>query len=82
MSERKYSFSEIECMRRALAWTYPPMQTYYPEERTREIEERLRTLLIAGVDPQEVIDEAHKTMEARQKMEERGQKTPTHEISY
>jgi ABC-type glycerol-3-phosphate transport system substrate-binding protein len=69
MSERKYSYGEIEAMRQALTWDYPSGVGFYPEERTKEIEERIRTLMVGGVDPQEVLDQVQKNQAQRQKAE-------------
>lgn len=57
MSEqRRYSLSEIDAMRNAIRWSYSTGVAFYAEERTKEIEERIRTYMAADVDPQEIID--------------------------
>lgn len=63
--ERKYSFGEIESMRRALEWSYPSGVSYYAAERSKEIEERVRTFMVGGVEPQEVVDECNKILNAQ-----------------
>lgn len=51
MSERKYSISELDRMRRALRWLKP----YRSEETTPLlIEDRLRTYMLNGTDPEEL----------------------------
>lgn len=65
MSERKYSFSEIESMRSALAMSYPTAISYNASERSKEVEERVRTLMIGGVDPSEVIDKCSQVVSLR-----------------
>lgn len=67
MSEqRKYSVGEIDGMRQALAMSYPCGQPFYQEERTREIEERLRTYMIGNVDPADVFAQCQKSIAAQQ----------------
>jgi len=59
--ERKYSVSEIDKMRTAIAsWGFPNAVSYDPTHRAQEIEDRLRTYMAAGVDPKSVGDEVHK----------------------
>lgn len=66
MAERRYSFSEIQAMRNALRLSYPSGVSYYEDQRSKEIEERVRTLMVGGVDPKEVIAECEKRMAAEQ----------------
>ncbi len=55
MSERKYSVSEIERMRDALRWILiQPGVTYYEDQKAAEIEEQLRTYMLAGTAPEEL----------------------------
>lgn len=59
MAERKYSVSEIDSMRNTISsygWA-PNSGAYYPADRAMEIEERLRTYMIAGVEPTELFQE-------------------------
>ena len=67
MIERKYSVAEIDAMRNAISWVYPgPGVPFYKEEADKAIEERIRTYMSAGVDPQELIDQCGKTIAAWQ----------------
>lgn len=68
MSERRYSFREVEAMRAALAMGYPCGVSYSPAERSREIEDRIRTYMAGNVDPQEVIDGCRKSGASSQGM--------------
>lgn len=77
MSERKYSFSEIESMRQAISWSYPCNVPFYPEQRTKEIEERVRTLIVGGVDPHEVIEQCRAQFAQQQKAEAEWQRRAT-----
>jgi hypothetical protein len=92
MSERKYSYDEIEAMRAALRRSYPYREKYWwssgddsklwrdlREHNSaidRRIEDEVRTLMVAGVDPDEAvtgIDEAtaKQAEQQRIKQEER-----------
>jgi hypothetical protein len=53
MTERKYSITEIDRMRIAIRWSYPS-GVYYSNERTADIENRLRTYMQNGTDPEEL----------------------------
>lgn len=52
---RAYAYSEIEAMRRALSDDYPDGVSYRQDQRSREVEDRLRTAIAAGIDPQELL---------------------------
>jgi hypothetical protein len=54
---RTYTVAEIDRMRTAIQWTYPPGVAYMAVERLVWVEERLRTYIMAGIDPLEL--EAH-----------------------
>ena len=69
MEQRKYSFSEIQAMRQALAFSYPSGVCYYADERSKEIEERIRTYMVAGIDPQEVINACQEMLAQQQRMQ-------------
>jgi hypothetical protein len=59
MAERKYSLSEIDAMRMALqCLLIHPGVPYQPVEKTKEIEEQLRTYMINGTDPEELTKAA------------------------
>jgi len=67
MKERAYTVREIDAMREAIRWDFPSV-LYQPEQRSRGIEERIRTYMIGGVDPQEVIDACQERLLQRQEM--------------
>lgn len=51
---RSYTIEELELMREYLNWTLPNIGGgRTPAERAAEIEDRLRTMIAAGIDPQE-----------------------------
>lgn len=82
MSEqRRYSFNEIELMRQMLSMSYPDGVCYMADERSKEIEERVRTLMVGGVDPQEVVENCRKIVAQRQQfkidMQKRAAGTPS-----
>lgn len=60
MTERKYSISEIDKMRGAVRLKLQPgpMQPYNGAELSARVEDRLRTYMLAGVDPDELVKEA------------------------
>jgi hypothetical protein len=66
MTERAYTLKEIDQMRRNIlatrtSWevhSNPEYQQQYERRRDREVEDKLRSYLLAGVDPQELEDEA------------------------
>lgn len=70
MTERAYTFSEIQSMRQAIEWSYPCGVAFYPEQRTKEIEERVRTLMVGGCDPKEVIASCMSQVAQQQQMEQ------------
>jgi ABC-type glycerol-3-phosphate transport system substrate-binding protein len=69
--QRKYSVSEIDAMRQAIRWSYPDNVPFYQEERTKEIEELIRTYMAGGADPKEVAETYWKQSQARQAMQQR-----------
>lgn len=54
MAERKYSVAEIDRMRRSIRWSYPTGISCYEHERAADIENRLRTYMQNGTDPEEL----------------------------
>jgi hypothetical protein len=69
MTDRAYTVAEIDRMRTAVEW----MQSdgpYRPSERVHEIEERLRTYMLAGIDPQDLENQARKMVTERQRLTE------------
>jgi hypothetical protein len=65
MSEsRKYSISEINRMRNAIAGCYPSGESYRASERSAEVEDRLRTHMQNGTDPEELEAAANARMDA------------------
>lgn len=64
--DRKYSVYDIDAMRKAVerfGWM-ANSGSYYPADRAKEIEERVRTYMVAGVDPDELKDDLEKIWEA------------------
>lgn len=70
MSERKYSISEIDLMRKYIGCSYPAGVNYLPHERTAEIEQRLRTYMQNGTTPEELEKHAQDCMEEDRKWRE------------
>jgi hypothetical protein len=72
MTERAYTLKEVDQMRRAVfasrdSWevhSNPEYQQQYERRRDREVEDQLRTYLLAGVDPQELEDKTAALQEA------------------
>lgn len=62
MSERKYSVAEIDRMRAAISATFPCSWVFKGDgspgrrepDYSAQIEDRLRTYMLAGVDPDEL----------------------------
>lgn len=55
-TQRSYTLSEIDHMRKAIEWgIIPPGQCYYPADKTAQVEDRLRTYLASGIEPEEVV---------------------------
>lgn len=51
MSEKAYTVSEVDRMRKAITdYGFPIGVSYYPVDRAKEVEERIRTYMVAGVD--------------------------------
>lgn len=70
MAERKYSVAEIDRMRRAIECSYPG-GAYYAEQRSAEIENRLRTYMQNGTEPSELEEVAQQRMRAETQMRQR-----------
>lgn len=66
MSGRKYSVSEIDQMRRNIEHSYPSGVAYYAEERSKQIEDRLRTYMLNGTEPSELAEMCQAAMRANQ----------------
>jgi hypothetical protein len=72
MVERAYTIKEIDQMRRnilatRMSWeahSNPEYQRQYEQRRDREVEDKLRSYLLAGIDPQELEDEARAKRES------------------
>ncbi len=70
MTDRKYSISEIDAMRKAMDQRlffqrgermYGPGDDFREQQTIRRnVEEQLRTYMLAGIEPQDVIDKYHK----------------------
>jgi hypothetical protein len=72
MSERKYSVQEIERMRSALRWIITPVnQCFYPDEINKQIENQLRTYMLAGTEPNELERRLDEKMQLEQEMQHR-----------
>jgi hypothetical protein len=66
-SPRKYSLAEIDKMRSALNIILIRPNSCYDSAVAKEtIERRLRTYLLAGIDPEELFEKARRTDRARQ----------------
>lgn len=52
---RKYTMAEIASMRDSIRWSYPNGVCYRESERNADIEDRLRTYILAGIEPAEVL---------------------------
>jgi hypothetical protein len=61
MAERKYSVSEIDRMRRAVA-----LMMIGPCRNGAEVEDRLRTYMLNGTDPEELDEAAKPHIEAEE----------------
>lgn len=58
MIERAYTVAEIDTMRLTIThYGWPGGGSYYPAQRAAEIEDRLRTYMIAGVEPEDLNTE-------------------------
>lgn len=66
MIERKYSLSEIDEMRQLVRQILepPPMTPYFERELAASAEDRLRTYMLAGVEPQELRAKASQKMQS------------------
>ena len=54
-TQRTYTMGDIDRMRKAIDWNIiPEGQPYYPAEKNAQVEDRLRTYMLAGVSPEEV----------------------------
>lgn len=77
MSERKYSVSELDRMRRDLYWLHRPQGSYRESEHNAHLENILRTHMQNGTDPDELkaaVEELAKreTEETRKREREEG----------
>jgi hypothetical protein len=68
---RKYAIAEIEQMRNALRWSYPSGVSYYEKERSAEIENKLRTYMQNGTDPDELAAWSGRQRQAEQEAQQR-----------
>ena len=64
MAERKYSIGEIDRMRKAIEWCYPTGVPYLAAERAADVENRLRTYMQNGTDPEELEKMENDRLEA------------------
>lgn len=55
-SRRTYTTGEIDAMRDAIYWSYPKGDPWDDNERCKEVERTLRTYIMGGVDPNELIE--------------------------
>lgn len=60
---RKYSVAEIDAMRECIGWMYPSGVSYLQGERAADIENRLRTYMTNGTEPDELQKAARKSLE-------------------
>jgi len=60
MSDRKYSVAEIDRMREDIGRMFPLGVAYDPDWRARQIEDKLRTYMLNGTDPDELAAESDK----------------------
>lgn len=82
MSEqRKYSVTEIDEMRLSIAHIYYFGETYDGRERTADIENRLRTYMLNGTDPEELKAVAEENIKSYHRNNE-GDSTPARRRSY
>lgn len=71
MTDRKYTLAEIDRMRNAINWMYPDGVAFYQDERARETEERLRTYMAAGIEPEDLERQMGEYIRARQEAQAR-----------
>lgn len=64
---RKYSISEIDRMRRAIRYSYPSGVCYIQHERDADIENRLRTYMQNGTEPEELEKACYRIIEVFQR---------------
>lgn len=58
MTERAYTVSEIDQMRSAIRFQLTPVNlSFYQDEVNRQIEEQLRTYMLAGIEPVDLVRE-------------------------
>ena len=68
--QKKYSIKEIDSMRKALYTNFYKTKSHrgpmtaqghaaYDQLENMKVEEKLRTYMMAGIDPQELIDECN-----------------------
>jgi len=53
---RKYTVAEIDQMRKHIEWSYPTGVSFNGAERSAEVERRLRTYMMAGIEPKEIAE--------------------------
>lgn len=66
--DRKYTVAEIDQMRSSIRWSYPCGVSYYPDQREREIEDRLRTYMLNGTEPEELVEMGRRAQEREQEI--------------
>lgn len=65
MTQRRYTLDEIDLMRAALSTLRTPGGVYDPNRVEKQVERELRTAMIGGVDPDEIIEKASKIQTER-----------------
>lgn len=68
---RRYSLEEIDAMRADIGSSYPSGVSYNMGERSREIEDQLRTYMMAGIAPSELAKKRKAQVQANIEMGER-----------
>jgi hypothetical protein len=61
MTQRRYTLDEIDRMRNALSVLRTPGGVYDPNRVEKQVERELRTAMLGGVDPKEIIAKTSKT---------------------
>lgn len=54
LGPRTYTAAEIDRMRIAIAAQYPEGESYTPNDRAADVERRLQTYILGGIDPAEL----------------------------
>lgn len=60
---RKYSVAEIDAMRKSITWSYGS-GSYDPAQRAADTEDRLRTYMQNGTEPEELAEMAKQRLDA------------------